>query len=108
MRVLQELPELVSLYMSLFEEETVHLVITSLPRLRYLNGIEIHRKEVLRAEAGHPRSAALPLEQIRETDEDESVTPYNFAQESVVCYEEQGSPPKRSQALARASELFEK
>ena len=40
-----------SVFMSLYEEETVHMVITSLPNLQFLNGIEIQRKEEKAAEA---------------------------------------------------------
>jgi hypothetical protein len=36
--------------MSLYEEEIVHLVITSLPNLLFLNGIEINRKDKLPAD----------------------------------------------------------
>jgi hypothetical protein len=37
-----------SLFISLYEEETVHLVITALPNLIFLNGIEIHRADSLK------------------------------------------------------------
>jgi hypothetical protein len=43
---LKELPNLISLYMSLFEEEAVHLIIKELPNLQYLNGIEIQRAAI--------------------------------------------------------------
>ena len=45
------MPNLMSVFMSLYEEETVHMVITSLPNLQFLNGIEIQRKEEKAAEA---------------------------------------------------------
>jgi hypothetical protein len=45
---LQALPQLFSLYLSLYEESAVHLVISGLPQLAYLNGIEIQRNEIFR------------------------------------------------------------
>ena len=65
--------------MSLYEEASVHLIIQELPNLQYLNGIEIQRAEIIRQRQLKLQEAAednllkgdLPLEQIKETDEEE-------------------------------------
>jgi hypothetical protein len=84
---LQSLPRLISLYLSLYEEKAVHQVITGLPGLQYLNGIEIQRDEIFKQQQMHslhhvqpeqlyPQMAKdvmpLPLEQIKETEEEEN------------------------------------
>lgn len=45
---LKHLPHLISLFMSLYEEASVHLIIQELPNLQFLNGIEIQRAEIIR------------------------------------------------------------
>jgi len=72
-RALAALPSLVSLYMTLYEEQAVQTIITELPRLQYLNGIEIQRDDM-----------QLPLEQIRETDEEESAAVPDSVAESHI------------------------
>eukprot|EP00347_Sterkiella_histriomuscorum_P011234 403373233 len=143
---LSALPNLISLYMSLFEEDIVHLVITSLPQLQFLNGIEIHRKEVLKTLEDNNQNALiednfgeigfenkknfdefgngsysnknknlnedLPLEQIRETDEDEhqSIAPQSNNNMGAILNSGGsgitfGNMRRRSEAMSKASQL---
>lgn len=75
---LATLPQLASLYMSLFEEAAVHLIISRMPRLQYLNGIEIQRGTPEARPQDCSGEGELPLEQIRETDEEESAAPVSI------------------------------
>ena len=120
---LQSLPRLISLYLSLYEEKAVHQVITGLPGLQYLNGIEIQRDEIFKQQQmqsqhhvqpeqlHHPMAKdvmPLPLEQIKETEEEENQSafnPHGLATGSIHHPGTHQNPHESSQATTAGGNL---
>ncbi|CDW83017.1 UNKNOWN [Stylonychia lemnae] len=72
---LKNLPNLISLYMSLYEEDTVHAVITQLTQLQFLNGIEISRKEVLNTQFSNDQCITQPNEEDEQLKQNQCDSP---------------------------------